>query len=161
MTRNVELFVMALVMSGIGLLSGYAVLSARSHTRDTVRIAHVREIQMALEMYFQHHSSYPLATNATALGQALTACLSADGFAAPCSVASTTPYLAVVPVPPSAGLHERVLCDGVNNVYCYSGSPDAYRIQFELEGGNALLGVAKGVNCLRENGFVAGACPSL
>ncbi len=161
MTRTTELFIMALVIGGIGLVSGYAVLSARSHTRDTVRLAHVREVQMALEMYFQQHSSYPIAADAVALGQALTACLSADGFVAPCSAASATPYLSVVPVPPSAGLHERVSCVDVNNVYCYSGSPDAYRIQFELEGGNALLGVAKGANCLRENGFVAGVCSSL
>jgi len=161
MNRTAEILIMGAIIGVIGLVSGYAVLSARSHTRDVTRLANVREVQMALEMYFQNHSSYPVAAEPIALGQALTACLSPEGFAAPCSSNGPTPYLSVVPVPPTAGLGKNVACDGTSNVYCYSGAADAYRIQFELESGNALLGVAKGINCVSENGFTAGACAAL
>ncbi len=161
MTRTAEILIMAAIIGVIGLVSGYAVLSARSHTRDVTRLANVRELQMALEMYFQNHSAYPIAAEAIPLGQALTACLSPEGFAAPCSLNGPTPYLSVVTTPPSAGIDGLVVCGGVSDVYCYSGTADSYRIQFELEGGNSLLGVAKGLDCLSENGFKTGTCAAL
>lgn len=161
MTRTTELLLMGAIIGVIGLVSGYAVLTARSHTRDVTRLANVREAQMALEMYFQNHSSYPIAAEAIPLGQTLTACLSSEGFAAPCPANGPTPYLSVVTVPPAAGLKGLVSCGGVSDVYCYSGTADMYRIQFEMESGNALLGVAKGLNCLTEDGFKAGVCAAL
>ena len=161
MTRTAELLLMGAIIGVIGLVSGYAVLTARSHTRDVTRLANVREVQMSLEMYFQNHSSYPIAADAIPLGQSLTACLSSEGFAAPCATTGPTPYLSVVTVPPTSGLGGLVSCGGVSNVYCYSGTTDMYRIQFEIESGNALLGVAKGLNCLTEDGFKAGACAAL
>lgn len=161
MNRTVELLIMGGVIGVIGLVSGFAVLSARSHTRDITRLANVREMQMAFELYFQGHSSYPVAAEPIALGQALTACLSQDGFSGPCPKNGPTPYLELVTVPPAAGLGGDVSCGGVSDVYCYRGSEDAFRIEFELEGGNAILGVAAGVNCLTQDGFSAGVCAAL
>lgn len=161
MTRTLELCIIGAVIALIGAISGFAVLSARSHTRDVTRLANVRETQLALELYFQNHASYPVATEAVALGQALTACLGQEGFSAPCSSSGPTPYLDLVATPPATGLSELVSCSGVNDVYCYQGSADHFRIEFELENGNAPLGVAKGVNCMTEEGFSAGACPAL
>jgi hypothetical protein len=161
MTRTVEMLMIGAIICAIGLVSGYAVLSARSHTRDVTRLANVRELQMAFELYFQGHSSYPISGEPMALGQALTACLSQNGFSGPCPTNGPTPYLELVTAPPTAGLGGDVSCDGVSDVYCYSGSEDAFRIEFELEGGNALLGVAAGVNCLTQDGFSAGVCAAL
>lgn len=161
MTKTAEFLIIGAVVGVIGTISGFAVLSARSHTRDVIRLADVRETQMALEMYFQNHSSYPVATEAIPLGQALTACLSQDGFTAPCSNTGATPYLNQVAIPPVSGLGELVTCGGMNDVYCYKGTADAFRIQFELENGNAVLGVAKGLNCMSEIGFSAGVCKTL
>jgi hypothetical protein len=161
MTRTAELLIMGAIIGAIGLVSGYAVLSARSHTRDITRLANVRELQMAFELYFQGHSSYPIAAEPIALGQALTACLSQDGFSGPCPTNGPTPYLELVTAPPTAGLGGEVSCSNVSDVYCYSGSEEAFRIEFELEGGNATLGVASGVNCLTQDGFSAGACAAL
>jgi len=161
MTRTTELLLMGAIIGAIGLVSGFAVLSARSHTRDVTRLANVREIQMSLEMYFQNHSAYPIAESPIALGRALTSCLSQEGFSGSCPISGPTPYLSLVTVPPAAGLKEKVSCSDVSDVYCYSGSEDAFRVEFELESGNALLGVAKGVNCLSENGFSVGACSAL
>jgi hypothetical protein len=161
MTRTTEILIVGALIGIIGLISGYAVLSARSHTRDIARLANVREIQMGLEFYFQNHSSYPVAAEPVALGQTLTACLSAEGFVAPCSKSGPTPYLEVVPTPPTAGLHGGSSCSNVDDAYCYSGTTDAFRIQFELESGNALLGLAKGTNCATEEGMKPGACAAL
>ena len=161
MNRTGEILIMGAVIGVIGFVSGYAVLSARSHTRDIARLANVRELQMAFELYFQGHSSYPIVGEPVALGQALTACLSQDGFSGPCPTNGPTPYLELVTVPPKAGIGGEVSCGGVSDVYCYSGSEEAFRIEFELEGGNAVLGVASGVNCLTQDGFVVGACPAL
>ena len=161
MTRTVEIFIVSSVIGLIGLVSGFAVLSARSHTRDVLRLANVREIQMSLELYFQNHSEYPITTAPIALGQVLTTCLSAEGFSAQCASSGPTPYLEVVAVPPTAGLKGKVACDNLTDVYCYSGSTDQFRIEFELESANALLEVAKGANCLTETGFKAGVCEAL
>lgn len=161
MTRTTELLIVGAIIGVIGVVSGFAVLSARAHTRDVTRLANVREIQMALEMYFQNHSSYPVSADAIPLGQATTACLSSDGFVAPCSKTGPTPYLETVAIPPTSGLGGRVSCGGVSDVYCYRGTADALRIEFELEGGNAALGVAAGVNCATQDGFKAGACSAL
>lgn len=161
MNRIAEVLIVGAIVGVIGLISGFAVLSARSHTRDVTRLANVNETRMALEMYFQNHSAYPVAATPIPLGQALTACLSQEGFSGPCASSGPTPYLVTVATPPRAGLDEKVACGDVNNVYCYSGSEDQFRIEFELESSNALLGVAKGVNCLSESGFSAGACAAL
>ncbi len=161
MTRTAEMLIMGAIIGVIGLISSYAVLSARSHTRDITRLANVREMQMAFELYFQGHSSYPIAAEPVALGQALTACLSQDGFSGPCPTNGPTPYVELLTTPPMEGLAGDVSCDDVSDVYCYSGSEDAFRIEFELEGGNATLGVASGVNCLTQDGFSAGACAAL
>jgi type II secretory pathway pseudopilin PulG len=161
MNRLAEVLIAGAIVGVIGLISGFAVLSARSHTRDVTRLANVNEIRMALEMYFQNHSAYPIAATPVALGQALTACLSQEGFSGPCASSGPTPYLVTVATPPTAGLRDKVPCSSVDDVYCYSGSADQFRIEFELESANALLGVAEGVNCLSETGFSAGACAAL
>jgi hypothetical protein len=112
-------------------------------------------------LFFQQQSSYPISADAIPLGQALTACLSSEGFSGPCPTSGPTPYLTRVTTPPTAGIDGRVSCGGVSDVYCYRGGEESFRIEFELESGNAVLGVAKGVNCVTENGFIAGACPAL
>lgn len=158
---KVEILVVALVVGLMGLLSGAAVMTARAHTRDVTRIAHIRELQMGLELYFQDTNSYPVEANAIALGGALTACLSASGFGAPCAASTTTPYLVSVPTAPPQGLNELSSCDGVANAYCYAGNVDEYRVQFELEGTNSAIGLKKGLNCATESGLKTGACSSL
>lgn len=161
MTRTAEMLIIGAIIGTIGLVSSFAILSARSHTRDVTRLANVREMQMALELYFQGHSTYPIVSEPIALGQARTACLSQDGFSGPCPTNGPTPYLEFVMVPPAAGLSGDVSCETMTDVYCYRGSEDAFRIEFELEGANVTLGVASGVNCLTQDGFSAGACAAL
>lgn len=158
---KIELLVIVLVIGLMGTLSGAAVMTARAHTRDITRLAQVREIQMGLEMYYQNHSAYPIATDYMALGQALTSCLTSDGFTAPCSASGPTPYIEYVSSPPTGGLDGTTGCDGVDDAYCYVANEDAYRIQFELERANPALDLVKGANCATEDGLKPGACSEL
>lgn len=159
--QKTEILVIALIIGVMGTLSGLAVMTARAQTRDITRLAHVREIQMGLEMFFQDHSVYPATEDYTALGQALTACLSSDGFGAPCSASGPTPYIEYVPSPPTTGLDGTTGCDGVDDAYCYVANEDAYRVQFELERANPALDLVKGANCATEDGLKPGACSEL
>jgi hypothetical protein len=161
MTR-VELLTVGLIIGVVGLASAVAVSSARERTRDVTRLAHVRELQIGLELFFNDHANYPVVAEPLALGQTVTACLSEDGFGAPCSDGDTqTAYVEFVPAPPAKGLKGESTCSGVKDAYCYQGSGENFSIQFELESGSALLGLAKGANCATEKGFAPGACPAM
>ncbi len=159
MTRF-EVLGVGLIVGVVALVSGVAVSMAREQTRDVTRLAHVRELQIGLALYFNDRAAYPVATDFIPLGQTVTACLSQDGFGAPCgnSQAKTT-YLEFVPATPTPGLKGRSSCGGVADAYCYASTDGSYKIQFELERDNALLGLAKGLNCATEQGFSGGACP--
>ncbi len=154
-----QLLLLGLVIGVVGVVSALSVLSARSRARDVTRLAHVREMQLGLELYFNTNGAYPSADGVLALGQATTACLSEDGFGGPCSAADTrAPYVEFVPSPPESGLHGKSSCDGVKNAYCYETDASTFRIQFELEKANSILGLVKGANCATEQGFSAGVC---
>ncbi len=59
------------VIAIIGLLSTLAVVSlnsARARSRDTKRIADVKEVQTALELFYNDNQGYPLAGSADADG---------------------------------------------------------------------------------------------
>lgn len=155
MTR-IEVLVVLFVIGVLGSIAGLAVSTARERTRDATRLAHMREVQDALESYFTDHGSYPETTEALPLGQTTTLCLSDDGFA--CTIPPDDAYLDRVPEPPTQGLQGRSSCGGVSNAYCYTSDGESYALQFELEGKNSLLGLKKGANCVTQNDLSAGAC---
>ncbi|MFZ2682012.1 MAG: hypothetical protein WAZ14_02885 [Patescibacteria group bacterium] len=159
---KIELLSVGLVIGVVGLVSSLAIGSARQHTRDVTRLAHVRELQIGLELFFNDHAAYPVVAEATPLGRTTTACLSGDGFGAPCAVSDTqTAYVEFVPAPPTKGLKGKSSCGGVKDAYCYSSDAENFAVQFELEAGNSLLKLQKGENCVTEAGLKAGACPLL
>lgn len=161
MTR-IEILTVGLIIGFVGLASAVAVTTARTQTRDVTRLAHVREVQIGLELFFNDHAAYPAVTTPTPLGQTTTACLSGDGFGPPCANGDAkTAYVEFVPAPPTSGLKGGSSCGGVKDAYCYQSNNTAFAIQFELERKNNLLGLAKGANCATANGLKPGACPSL
>jgi hypothetical protein len=162
MTR-IEILSVGLIIGVVGLASAFAVSTARERTRDVTRLAHVRELQIGLELYFNDHAAYPPSGETTIpLGRTTTACLSEDGFTAPCTEGDTqTAYVEFVPAPPEKGLKGDSSCGGLNDAYCYGSDLTSFAIQFELESGNNLLGLQKGANCVLPSGFKAGACPIL
>lgn len=156
---KIQVLVGLLVLGLLGTISVVAVSSARQQTRDIARLSHVRELQGALESFFTDYSAYPIASEPIALGQGTTRCLSTDGF--DCSIAPEESYLTIVPTPPSTGLQGDVACDDVKNVYCYQANSEEFRVQFELERDNTVLGLVRGLNCATESKITSGACPAL
>lgn len=159
---KVEILSVGLIIGAVGLISAFAVNSARERTRDVTRLAHVRELQIGLELFYNDRATYPVVAEATALGQTTSACLSEAGFGAPCAEGDTqTAYVEFVPAPPVQGLKQRSQCSERKNAYCYTSDGASFAIQFELENGNNLLKLQKGLNCATPEGFKAGACPVL
>ncbi|KKR89540.1 MAG: hypothetical protein UU36_C0024G0001, partial [Candidatus Uhrbacteria bacterium GW2011_GWE2_41_1153] len=130
----------------------------RSRTRDAVRMSDVRQIQAGLELFFIDHNAYPESVEATALGTPTTGCLSEQGFSSNCADGL---YLEAVPSTPTSGLNQLSSCSDRSNAYCYFAENGNYRISFELEHDNPLIGLVKGLNCATESGLESGACSSL
>lgn len=157
-------FIEGLVIAGIvglmGTLAAIALDSARERARDAKRLADIVRLQSALELYFNDVNAYPIAVEAVVLGVNGTSCLTKDGFSTTC-LNDEHPYLSPVPSTPQAGLKEMVVCGGSENAYCYAGTEDVYRIEFELENDNPEASLQKGVNCATESSVSAGVCEAL
>ncbi|MFC1613364.1 type II secretion system protein [Patescibacteria group bacterium] len=140
--RGFTLIELLVVIAIIGLLSTLAVVSlnnARQKARDARRVSDIKQIQTALELFYNDKNLYPVQAAARTLGSAAYATLSSDiaanaGFAA---ATSGTVYMGKVPeapTPPSA------------NVYTYAISTGAtYSIAFTLE--NAIPSLGSGTTC--------------
>ncbi|MDP2631741.1 MAG: type II secretion system protein [Candidatus Uhrbacteria bacterium] len=155
---KIEVLIVALIIGLLGLMAVVAVSTARSRTRDAIRLSDVRQTQAALELYFNDFNMYPEVATETALGGASTICLGESGFASACMAQSENVYMDVVPGTPTAGLNKLSGCSDVSNAYCYVGSVGEYRIQFELEHANPLIELQKGLNCATESGIEPGQC---
>lgn len=152
---KIEILIIASIVGILGITAVVAVTTARSRTRDAVRMSDVRQIQTGLEVYFIDHNTYPQALEPIALGTPTTGCLSEQGFSSSCSGGL---YLEFVPGAPTSGLNELSSCSDRSNAYCYVAENGNYRISFELEHDNPLIGLEKGLNCATENGLESGEC---
>ena len=121
----IEILIVAAIVGLLGVLASVALDSARERARDAKRMSDVARVQVALELYFNDHNSYPTATESVALGQTSTDCLSSNGFAGSCDAASQSVYMSRVPSTPDTGLKEQVGCNGAENAYCYVGNASA------------------------------------
>ncbi len=157
---HLEILVVAAIVVLIGVFAAVAVNSARSKQRDATRIANVRQLQSALEDFFNESNTYPQG-NLLPLGDAVqSACLSINGFRADCS-AEKAVFLSYVPGTYPDGLDGIVTCgEPVRQAFCYSQleEGDAYVIHFELENALSTAGLQKGVNCATQSGMEAGIC---
>ena len=124
--KGFTLIELLVVISIIGLLSTMAVIAlnnARQKARDAKRISDIKQIQTALELYFNDKNGYPVASSAIVLGSADYKTLSSEnGFAAS---SSGTTYMGQVPANPTPG--------GAAYTYKSAGASD-YTLTFTLEG---------------------------
>jgi len=119
----VELLV---VIAIIGILSTLSVIvfnNARAKARDSRRLSDVKQISMALELYYDDQGRYPPPPTPT--GTPITGlCLSNSGFTSTCG---TIPYLQKIPSDPLPNIHYT---------YSYLNSGESYRLGFNLEQGS-------------------------
>ncbi|MFW0862600.1 MAG: type II secretion system protein [Candidatus Komeilibacteria bacterium] len=153
--KGFTLIELLVVIAIIGLLSTLAVVSlnsARSKARDARRTSDIRQIQTALEIYYNDQAAYPSqATAALALGGS--GALTLSSVAGWADSASGTTYMAQVPDDPVAA-----------NSYAYqvnSTSTGDYAICFTLE--NARTEWGTGLACKAKPGSItcAATCSGL
>lgn len=128
--KGFTLIELLVVIAIIGILSTLAVValnSARQKARDAKRVADVKQMQTALELYFNDKNGYPEFTDAITLGGADYNCLDSSdaGFVAACGADETT-YMGLVPANPSPG--------GISYSYTAPSGGATYTIDFDLEG---------------------------
>lgn len=156
----VEILIVVLIVGIVGTLAAIAVNTARSKTRDATRISSVRQMQSALEDFFNETNSYPQGAG-TPLGDSTqSVCLGTGGFQDNCS-GDDSVFLRVVMATLDKGLKGASTCGTpARNAYCYAASTDGagYVIQFELENALPQVGLAEGVNCATPDGIKGGAC---
>jgi prepilin-type N-terminal cleavage/methylation domain-containing protein len=126
--QGFTLIELLVVIAIIGLLSTLTVLalnSARARARDAKRVADVKQIQTALELYFNDMNDYP----ATASVQPSSTIFTSNGT-----------YLQSVPVAPTPADGN---CTTTSNTYSYTyraGTPVSYTLNYCLGGSTAGAG---------------------
>jgi prepilin-type N-terminal cleavage/methylation domain-containing protein len=93
----IELLVVVAIMGLLATLAITALNTARARARDARRVADIRQIQAALELYFMDEAAYPTLVDddyASFEGK----CLGSTGFAASCS---GTVYMGEIPANPN------------------------------------------------------------
>lgn len=126
--KGFTLIELLVVIAIIGLLSTLAVValgSARVKARDSKRLADLKQLQTALELYYTDNNAYPPAAAPLQLGSAGAACLNATGFT---TAGCASPYMGQVPLDPKTGN------------YTYSVASSSYSITATLEGTENNLG---------------------
>ena len=124
------------VIAIIGILATLAVVSlqnARARARDSKRIADVRQMQTALELYFNDWNTYPATTSVVAGG----------------SIASGTTYMATIPTGPTPT--DGSSCSTTTYAYNQQGSGASYSISFCL--GSQTGGLSSGIQCATPGGI--------
>ncbi|OIO47761.1 MAG: hypothetical protein AUJ28_00455 [Parcubacteria group bacterium CG1_02_37_51] len=142
--KGFTLIELLVVIAIIGLLSTLAVVSlnsARSKARDARRTSDIRQIQTALDMYYNDAGAYP-AGAAIAIGTTAADTLSTGGFAA---AATGTTYMVTVPLDPQ---------NSGSNVYTYTSETpfSTYTLPFVLENDNATW---NGNECIASPGAIS------
>jgi type II secretory pathway pseudopilin PulG len=113
----------------IGLLATLSVValnSARQKSRDSKRVADIKQIQTALELYFADYGHYPVYGTTTEPFVINGTQMLVTGGIVPRGprTAESVVYMGVLPANPQPG--------GID--YTYVGSGESYSLDFELEG---------------------------
>jgi len=144
--KGFTLIELLVVISIIGLLSTISVVAlngARKKGRDAKRVGDIRQMQTALELYFNDNYAYPIAATALTLGgsTADTLCKTA-GFSGTCG---GTTYMGIVPANPTP--------NGAAYTYAITTTGATYSISFTLE--EATGGLAAGAYVATPEGIAA------
>jgi prepilin-type N-terminal cleavage/methylation domain-containing protein len=125
----IELLVVIAIIGLLSTLSIIALNSARARARDAKRISDVKQMQVALELYFNDMNAYPIAASMTA------------GSPIYSGANTSTPFLRAIPNPPTPvdGTGCQATSTGVYDTASYlymvttpAGSAPTYTIGFCL-----------------------------
>ena len=109
----IELLVVIAIIGILSTLAVVALQSARSKARDSKRVADVKQMQTALELYFNDNGSYPTSVTST---------IATSGIV----------YMASVPAAPTPADGD---CADEDNAYTYSSDGSTYSISFCIGSG--------------------------
>ena len=123
----IELLVVVAIIGLLATLSIVALNNARARARDARRVADVKQIQTALELYYNDFGTY---VSGTTLGTTI--------------ASGSTTYMGTVPTPPQPvdGTGSPTNCPAAAT-YAYSGSATTYTLSYCL--GSATGGIPAGV----------------
>lgn len=132
--RGFTLIELLVVIAIIGLLSTIVAVTmgnARLKARDAKRMADLKQMQTALELYFTDQGSYPVGTSLRLGSDANAHCLGKGGWG---PVGCADPYMGAVPGDPAIG-----------SFFTYNlTASSSYSIDATLEGSvNGLTGAVK------------------
>jgi prepilin-type N-terminal cleavage/methylation domain-containing protein len=125
----IELLVVVAIIGLLATLSIVALNTARAKARDAKRVGDVKQIQTALELYYNDQGAYPVsATSGTAISS------------------GTTVYMSVVPTAPTPFDPGTTTCTALTNSYKYTqdGTGVSYSLTYCL--GAATGNIKAGIN---------------
>jgi prepilin-type N-terminal cleavage/methylation domain-containing protein len=106
----IELLVVIAIIGILGSLAAISLQSARSRARDAKRVSDIKQIQIALELYYNNYNEYPASiANSISYGDTI--------------------YMLIVPTAPTPADGD---CNAINNAYIYATSNSSYTISFCL-----------------------------
>jgi prepilin-type N-terminal cleavage/methylation domain-containing protein len=161
--KGFTLIELLIVIAIIGILSSIAVVSVgnvRRLARDSKRLADIKQLQTALEMYFNENNAYPLGggiDTALTLGADATSKALCNGgapgyrgFDSQANCNNITMYLSTVPANPVPGGSNYVYTPG-NADAGNNNRPRTFTLTFTLEG--AMAGYGAGNHELSQLGI--------
>ncbi|MEI7451701.1 MAG: FISUMP domain-containing protein [Candidatus Falkowbacteria bacterium] len=134
----IELLVVIAIIGILATIAVIALQNARAKARDARRVADVKQMQTALELFFNDAQRYPTANELTSGG----ALVHSDGY-------STTTYMAIIPTPPSPA-------DGSctsTSAYSYSPTSDGASYSISYCVGGPVGTLASGSHCATPAGI--------